>query len=156
MMRVAAPIMPPTTTIAAPTQNSTQFGPTGSAIPPMTKPMMMTVTATQEAGRPSCPSVGPVCASRPRAPISPATVPDAGCSVTESSSPSSTLLLFSGKCETEHQPAPTSSVGERLGLVPHLAYDDMLGRRTGTGSRSPAIMRDKTIREELDASGTDH
>src|SRR5258707_12999001 len=38
-------------------------------------------------------------------------------------------------------PILTLRSSERLGLVPHLAYDDMLGRRTGTGSRSPAIMR---------------
>ena len=57
----------------------------GSAIPPMMKPTMMSVTATQETGRPwcsSCPYVWPVCASRPCAPVSPTTVPDAGCSVT--------------------------------------------------------------------------
>src|SRR6516165_9586903 len=136
MMRLAAPMMMPTTTIPAPTQNSTQFGPMGSAIPPMMKPTTMIVTATQETGRPwysSCPYVWPVCASRPRAPVSPTTAPDVGCSVTPGSSPSSTLLLFSGKCETEHQPAPeapmfTLRVRERLGLVAHLAYDDMLGR----------------------------
>src|SRR5215472_5248813 len=136
MMRTAAPMTPPTTTMATPTQNSTQFGPMGSAIPPMTKPMTMIVTATQEAGRPwnsSCPYDWPVCASRPCAPVSPTTVPDVGCSVTPGSSPSSTLLVFSGTCQTEHQPAPegpmfTLRVRERLGLVAHLAYDDMLGR----------------------------
>ena len=108
----------------------------GSAIPPMMKPTMMSVTATQETRRPwysSCPYAWPVCAARPCDPVSPTTVPDAGCSVTESSSRSSTLLLFSGKGETEHQPAPggpmlTLRSSERLGLVPHLAYDDMLGR----------------------------
>src|SRR6266446_3420834 len=101
MTRMDAAKMLPMTTIAAPIQNSTQ--------------------------------VGPVCASRPCAPTSPTTAPDAGCSVTLGSSPSSTLLLFSGRCETEHQPAPRGPmlalrVRERLGLVPHLAYDDMLGR----------------------------
>jgi len=45
-------IMPPTTTIPVPSQNSHQIGPTGSAIPPTVKPTMMMETATQEAGRP--------------------------------------------------------------------------------------------------------
>ena len=52
MMRMDAAKMQPTTTSAAPTQNSTQTGPMGRAIPPMMKPMMMSVTATQETGRP--------------------------------------------------------------------------------------------------------
>ncbi len=73
----------------------------GRAIPPMMKPMMMIVTATQDTGRPwysSCSQSGSlVRASRPRTPVSPTTVPDVGSSVTEGSSPSSTLLLFSGK-----------------------------------------------------------
>ena len=44
------------------------------------------------------------------------------------------LILFSGKCETDRQPAcrlarvpHTVPVLLRLGLVPHLAYDDMRG-----------------------------
>ena len=40
--------MLPRTTSAAPTQNSTQTGPMGRAIPPMMKPMMIIVTASQD------------------------------------------------------------------------------------------------------------
>src|SRR5690242_16008977 len=143
MMCAAAPMMPPMTTIAAPAQNSHQTGPMGRAIPPTVKPMMMIAATAHEIGRPwcaSCPYDWPVCASRPCAPVFPVTAVDAGCSVTPSSSPSLTLLLFSGKCElfsgkceTWHQPAPghrlvVVRVGVRLGLVSHLAYDGMLGR----------------------------
>src|ERR1039457_2896589 len=139
-IRAAVAMMPPMTTIPAPVQKSHQIGCGTIAAPPTVKPMMMTETATQEAGRPWCASCScgrPVCASSPCAPWSPvasAMVPDDACSATPGSSPRERSYLFSGKCETDHQPAPegtrplTLPVWLRLGLVSLLAYHGMLGR----------------------------
>src|SRR5207248_8094739 len=96
-----------------------------------------------------------VCASRPCAPVFPVTTADAGSSVTPSSSPSLTLLLFSGKCETWHQPAPrTPATGRarlhatRFGGPSRLRWH--VGAVNGNRLRPPAINEVRSSAEDAE------
>src|SRR5580692_7260947 len=163
--------MPPTTTIPAPVQKSHQVGPMGSAIPPTMKPATMIETATQETGRPWCvacvPCCGPMCASSPCPPVLPTVsmAPDATCTATESSSPRYRSYYSRGSARlvssrplmvaAEHPGPAWRAETVRLGLVPHLAYDDI-----GGGEPEPVTVtgRDEVRRSARSAtrSGTDH
>src|SRR5579875_763136 len=134
-MRTAAPNRPAATTMPAPVQKSHHAGPTVSAAPPRTNPTMTVTVVAQEVGRPWCTGGAPAGwlseACRRGSVSSPVTRGDTSCSVNERSSP---------RCRSYYSPEgarpltsrPRLPPLRRLGLVAHLAYDDMRGGAPAT------------------------